>query len=72
MRNLDVAQVQRFLPLASGHGVDAIVVDPNDTSRVATENICTCWGADKTELVLKALEYYRTHVILVQNRAQLA
>jgi|HubBroStandDraft_1064217.scaffolds.fasta_scaffold333893_1 hypothetical protein len=63
-RQFDLAQVVRFVPTANGHGVDAIVTHPSDTSRVATESICSCWAGEKAEFVVAALEYYRTHVML--------
>ena len=38
IKTFDVATVQRFLPTSDGYGVSAIVTDPNDTTRVATES----------------------------------
>jgi hypothetical protein len=66
-REFDLSTVRQFIPQANGYGIDAIVTDPNDTSRVATETICTTFTG-KNEFVLQALEYYRTHAILNANQ----
>jgi hypothetical protein len=63
MPQFDLLLVHSFVPTSSLSGVDAIVTHPTDSSRVATENICTCWSREKAELVLTALEYYRKHVL---------
>lgn len=67
-RPFDLSQVVQFVPTANQCGVDAIVTHPDDTSRVATESICSVWGGkEKVEFIIAALEYYRKHKILNAN-----
>jgi hypothetical protein len=63
-KEYDFGQVQQFVLQSNGYGVDAIVVDPNNSGRVATENICTSFGRERAEFVLAALNYYRQHKII--------